>query len=142
MLNTSQTMANYGVYSFFSTSHTGTIESFVSPFFGLANNVKLSFFVYSMKKSAKNVVLTDFKRYPVCGMFFFFSFLVLFPVIRPSHTFTFFISSSPSSRILLRKALRSWSSPSMRSPPIIMVSSSARNSSAMFSPSSFSSTML
>ena len=47
MLNTSQTMANYGVYSFFSTSHTGTIESFVSPFFGLANNVKLSFFVYS-----------------------------------------------------------------------------------------------
>lgn len=94
------------------------------------------------KKSAKNVVLTDFKRYPVCGMFFFFSFLVLFPVIRPSHTFTFFISSSPSSRILLRKALRSWSSPSMRSPPIIMVSSSARNSSAMFSPSSFSSTML
>ncbi len=93
------------------------------------------------KKSAKNVVLTDLKRYPVvvCS---FFSFLVLFPVIRPSHTFTFFISSSPSSRILLRKALRSWSNPSMRSPPIIMVSSSARNSSAMFSPSSFSSTML
>lgn len=26
------------------------------------------------KKSAKNVVLTDFKRYPVCGMFLFFSF--------------------------------------------------------------------
>ncbi len=127
---------------FFYVTHTGTIESFVSPFFGLANNVKLSFFVYSMKKSAKNVVLTDLKRYPVCGMFLFFSFLVLFPVIRPSHTFTFFISSSPSSRILLRKALRSWSSPSMRSPPIIMVSSSARNSSAMFSPSSFSSTML
>lgn len=50
------------------------MESFVSPFFGLANNVKLSFFVYSMKKSAKNVVLTDFKRYPVCGMFLFFFF--------------------------------------------------------------------
>lgn len=116
------------------------LNLFVSPFFGLANNIKLSFFVYSMKKSAKNVVLTDFKRYPVvvCSCFF----LVLFPVIRPSHTFTFFISSSPSSRILLRKALRSWSNPSMRSPPIIMVSSSARNSSAMFSPSSFSSTML
>ena len=80
MLNTSQTMANYGVYSFFSTSHTGTIESFVSPFFGLSNNVKLSFFVYSMKKSAKNVVLTDFKRYPVviCSCFFLFlSFFLL-----------------------------------------------------------------
>ena len=94
------------------------------------------------KKSAKNVVLTDFKRYPVVVCSCFFSFLFLFPVIWPSHTFTFFISSSPSSRILLRKALRSWSNPSMRSPPIIMVSSSARNSSAIFSPSSFSSTML
>lgn len=29
------------------------------------------------KKSAKNVVLTDFKRYPVCGMFLFF-FLTFF----------------------------------------------------------------
>jgi len=63
---------------FFYVTHTGTIESFVSPFFGLANNVKISFFVYSMKKSAKNVVLTDFKRYPVCGMFLFFLFLSFF----------------------------------------------------------------
>ena len=87
MLNTSQTMANYGVYSFF--LHTGTIESFVSPFFGLANNVKLSFFVYSMKKSAKNVVLTDFKRYPVCGMYLFFFltfFLLLYGPLKPSRS--------------------------------------------------------
>ena len=32
------------------------------------------------KKSAKNVVLTDFKRYPVCGMFLFF-FLTFFPLL-------------------------------------------------------------
>ena len=74
MLNTSQTMANYGVYSFFLRHIHEQLNLFVSPFFGLANNVKLSFFVYSMKKSAKNVVLTDFTRYPVCGMFLFFSF--------------------------------------------------------------------
>ncbi len=76
---------------FFYVTHTGTIESFVSPFFGLANNVKLSFFVYSMKKSAKNVVLTDFKRYPVCGMFlflFFFLtfFLLLYGPLTPSRS--------------------------------------------------------
>lgn len=79
MLNTSQTMANYGVYSFF-LRHIQEQLNLVSPFLGLANNVKLSFFVYSMKKSAKNVVLTDFKRYPVvvCSCFFFFlSFFLL-----------------------------------------------------------------
>lgn len=89
MLNTSQTMANYGVYSFFLRHIHEQLNLFVSPFFGLANNVKLSFFVYSMKKSAKNVVLTDFKRYPVCGMYLFFFltfFLLLYGPLTPSRS--------------------------------------------------------
>lgn len=41
------------------------------------------------KKSAKNVVLTDFKRYPVCGMFLFFFltfFLLLYGPLTPSRS--------------------------------------------------------
>ena len=41
------------------------------------------------KKSAKNVVLTDFKRYPVvvCSFFFFFlSFFLLYGPLTPSRS--------------------------------------------------------
>lgn len=41
------------------------------------------------KKTAKNVVLTDFKRYPVCGMFLFFFltfFLLLYGPLTPSRS--------------------------------------------------------